>query len=471
MEEKNIIQESNDSPFKRYQNEVQYDIVLEGTIAYKIKAIEGKSSPNEDQVEEAEMDILKQIENLMEDEDYFHEIFKETGISLGRVYPLFLDEYYGEELGFRLGISKIDASKELDVDEIKDYFEMFLKDIDSDLEGVSVVGRYDEHNEEIPPTYVSLYTVGEPSIKVVSNKLNESVEKEGEDMYKLVLLTKMDNEFKPDCFVQGIDKDSNVYIADSYTDAQDYTEKDANNIITNFKQKSPQDTQFTLTKVPTEQAEEYEQKHLNETMEIDKRLVTQGRIDFLKECNTKSIILNDNGQMELYENNVLTGIKPFSKLSVTRQYNKNKKECYTLGIKNESNINTTDPQEMEQTKQEIEQSIKDVEEIQQLKDELEDKVNELYSESKIEEEKLFSFPTSEFTEKELTVEELYNLVPEKELTINQIAYITKVFGSIEAFKQSLVDFVVMTGLDFNTTCISIDDYVKSVENKVREEEN
>ena len=383
MNKRNKIQEVNESPFEKYQKEINYDIILEGTIPYDIIGIEDSPEPAPEQIQDGEEQIFKQLESDMSNEDYLYEAFEDTGIARGRIYGEFSDKDVDEsKLYFKLGISKQDATKELDTNEIKEYFEGFLENLDINTDSVSVTGWKNEE-EDVEPTYVSLKITGKP----------------------------------------------NVNILKTYTEEK---ELDVSN--------------------------------------IDRKLVMEGTLDFIKENNIKSITLNDDGIMELYENNKLVDTKPFSKLGIQRECKSIIQEGYI--IKNEDtniDIQNIDEADLEQTKQNIEQSMEKVDEIQDLKDQLQDKVDNLYNESKIEEEKIISFVSTPFTQQLLSTEEIYNLKLEEELTVEQVAYITKLFGSLDEFKNSLIQLTDIASMPPQIHFISIDEYIKEMEKEFDKE--
>ena len=70
MNKRNKIQEVNESPFEKYQEEINYDIILEGTIPYDITGIEDSPEPALEQIQDGEEQIFKQLESDMSNEDY-----------------------------------------------------------------------------------------------------------------------------------------------------------------------------------------------------------------------------------------------------------------------------------------------------------------------------------------------------------------------------------------------------------------
>lgn len=440
MNKRNKIQETYESSFEQYKDKVDYDIILEGTIGYEVVGADESSTPTEEQLQDGEEKIFEQIKSLINNEDFLYDIFEDTGIARGRIYGEFTDQEVNDnKLYFKLGISKEESTKKLDINEIKEYFEQFLEDLGSNVDLESVMGWSNEE-EDVEPTHVELDITGKPEIKILKNE-TESVK----------------------------------------------------------------DNKVTESKIIDS---------------IDRKLVMEGKLAFIKENNIKSIILNDDGIMELYENKKLIDSKPFSKLGVQRLYKSIIQEGYSIYITtgeypvySSKKYDTVDTEEqaqdivaelnsqgisagyekdenlqedvksdeikdsngdnidLEQTKQNIEQSIEKVDELQDLKDELQDKVDNLYNESKMEEEKIDSFVSTPFTQQLLNTQDIYNLKPEQELTVEQVAYITNLFGSLDDFKESLIQLADMTALPIETHFISIDEYIKEMENEFNKEVN
>ena len=101
---------------------------------------------------------------------------------------------------------------------------------------------------------------------------------------------------------------------------------------------------------------------------IDKQLVSEGKLLFEKDNDIKSIILSDDGMIELYENDKLLESSAFSKLNVLRTCKSIVQEGYTLSGSEEQ-------VDADEVKSNIEQGIERVDELQDLKDELIDKVD------------------------------------------------------------------------------------------------
>lgn len=522
MNKRNKIQETDESSFEQYKNKVDYDIILEGTIGYDITGVENSSTPSEEQLQDGEEKIFKQLEQDMNDEDYLYDMFKDTGIARGKIYGEFSDQFINDnKLYFKFGISKQDATKELDTNEIKEYFEGFLENLDINTDIVSVAGWSNEE-EEVEPTYVKLNITGTPEVKILKgNNLKESIDKENK--YKLVLYSKIGDNFEPDVFIKTSIFDKGIVVADNYMDAQSYTQQEANKIINEFEKIPENKKSYEIRMVPEGDAEQFEKDNIKECKlidSIDRKLVMEGKLTFTNKSGIKSIILDDDGIMELYENKKLMDSKPFSKLGVRRLCKSIIQEGYSIYITtgeypvyNSKKYDTVDTEEqaqdivaelnsqgigasyekdetlqediksdeikdsngdnidLKQTKQNIEQSIEKVDELQDLKDELQDKVDNLYNESKIEEEKITSFVSTPFTQQLLSTEEIYNLKLEEELTVEQVAYITKLFGSLEEFKNSLIQLTDIASMPPQIHFISIDEYIKEMEKEFDKEVN
>lgn len=364
------------SPFEQYKDEINYDVILEGNIKYRVKGFDESPKPTEDQLIDGEEKIFKYINNLLTNEDYLYECFKETGIARGRIYGEFSDKDVNEDkLYLKFGISTQEAEKEIVIEDVVDYFKGFMEDLDSDVELQSVTG-WSSEDEEVEPTDIVLETYGEPTVNIIKNDLTENV--------------------------------------------------DLNN--------------------------------------IDRQLVLEGKLNFIKENNYKVLQLNDSGTIELYENNECVSMTPFSKLGVQKLY----KSIITEGYELTDQDIKIDPQNLEQTKENVEQAIKQVDEIQELKNTLDDKIDNLTTESKMEEEKINHFVSTKFTQRKLTPNEIYDIKPEQDFTIEQVGYLTKVFGSLEGFKASISEFANLISVMPDKPFISIDEYVSKV---VKELEN
>lgn len=427
------------NPFDDYKDKVKYDYIIRGKLPYILD--EG----NIDQQSYALMDIVKEIESLLEDEDYIKESFEEVG--LGRVYPKLENE--DPTIDILFGISKIDAEKELNIEDLKADVIEFMNVIDSNIDGSSQSGvsHNDPEVEDVEPCIVNL-------------KRDKSKPTEAELIYPK--------------------KEESINLDD-----------------------------------------------------IDKKLVSEGKLIFRKEESNKSIVLSDDGMIELYGNSELLNSLPFSKLGLIREC----KSIIQQGYKFEestivSNNNLSNDIDVAQSKKDLEQNIKDVDELQKLKDELDDKVDKLVNESKVTDgyieldkrldeliannatdkelddflnEASFNevitnqeyanlqkkaqdirridikFPSTEFTRKKLTPEEMSSIDLKNNLTDEQIDYInTKMSKSknnegsknVEELEWYLKnDFSKLFYPDLKDEPISsIDDYINGI-NNVRKEFN
>lgn len=168
-----------ESPFEQYKNEVKYDVIIEGTVPYKVQGVEDEPTPVEDQLIWGEEDLFKYIEDkLLKNEDYLYDCFKETGIARGRIYGEFSDKDVNDnKLYFKFGISKKEAEKNLDIKEIQEYFEDFLLNVGDDVEYASVTGLgTGDEDDDYEPTYVELKIVGKPEVNVLKNDLSKKQE-------------------------------------------------------------------------------------------------------------------------------------------------------------------------------------------------------------------------------------------------------------------------------------------------------
>lgn len=477
MNKRNKIQEDTyQSPFDMYKDEVNYDIIVEGTIGFEVVGLENRPTPDEEQIQDGTHEIFEQLEELTKDRDYIDDAFGQDGVAKGQSYMEFTDqEINNDKLYFKVGISRKGQTKDIKAQDIADCLAQIMEDLDINTDAVSVLGWQNEE-ESVEPTYVKLKLIGKPETKILKDDtLTESVNDDNTEKYKLVLYSKIGNEFKPDVFVNISPFDGNILVADNSKEAQSYadTDKEVNSIINRFESVPENKKRYEIRMIPEKEAEQFEKENMEESnsiADIDRKLVMEGKLEFIKENNIKSIILNDDGIMELYENNKLIDSKPFSKLGVQRECKSIIQEGFSSFIKlsedtkaDEIKDSKGDNIDLDQTKQNIEQSIEKVDELQDLKDELQNKVDNLYNESKIEEEKIDKFISTPFTQKLLNSEEIYNLKPEEELTVEQVAYITNLFGSLDDFMDSLKQLTEMVALSPDIHFISIDEYVQEME--------
>lgn len=199
---------------------------------------------------------------------------------------------------------------------------------------------------------------------------------------------------------------------------------------------------------------------------IDKKLVSENKLSFVRGLDTQVFNLTDDGIVEQYLNEKLQNSFPFSKLGIIRECKNAFQEGYVLREAeietNNKDLNDVALENPEEAKQALQQNIEAVEEIQQLKDELVDKVDSLMEENKLEEDlKTDPFPSTKFTQRILLADEILNLNFIDELTIEQVAWLTTHFGSLAAFEKSFKQFASM--VSFNDYIMSIDEYIMSLQ--------
>lgn len=154
-----------DNPFDYYKDKVKYDYVLKGKMKYSY------DGGVERQQIDASFEIEKQIEELLKDEDYNKIIFDD--VELGRVYPR-LDEM-AEYIEITFGISLIDNEEKPTLQDLKEHVEEYMHVLDSNLNGVSVMGWYNEE-EEVEPTLVWLKGSKDIQVEVIDQPKEEKEE-------------------------------------------------------------------------------------------------------------------------------------------------------------------------------------------------------------------------------------------------------------------------------------------------------
>lgn len=251
---------------------------------------------------------------------------------------------------------------------------------------------------------------------------------------------------------------------------------------------------------------------------IDKVLVSKGELTFIKENMIKSLILSDDGMVELYENNKLISSNPFSKLGLIRECKNISQEGYVLNEAEISSDSTTI--DVEKSKEELKKDIEQVDELQKLKDELDDKVDTLVNESKNtqayldldkELDTLISsnatdkeldtflekaadnelitnseytelvnkaqntrkiesntdknkFPSSEQTQKYLCCNDLKDISLRKDiLNESQIDYIENNICSLDDFENGFKELWILIPVNENEPLISIDEYINCLQ--------
>lgn len=349
--------------FDDYKDEVIYDYILLGKMPYKLESDIKNYEPDFDQQSEAITQLEKQIENLLNNEDYLKDCFKKVG--RGRVYAK-LDKL-DDELEILFGISKKEQEEEFNKEDIIEYIKLFLNDFDSDLDGVRVAG-FGSENEEDSTEPCTIYLKRDGEVKV-ENK------------------SKTENKI---CYE-----------------------------------------------------------------DIDRKLVLENKLTFIKENNTINIKLSDEGKIEQYQENKLLSSKPFSKSTLVRECKLLEEKGYSL-LQEELPSDNKEKFDPEQTKKDLEQNIKDVDELQKLKDTLDDKVDTLMNESI---DNISDFPSSEFSDKKIASIDFTDLSFESDLTDEQKEWIqTNLDISIEELQEAMEQLINV--LAVNDPVISIDEYIR-----------
>lgn len=193
------------------------------------------------------------------------------------------------------------------------------------------------------------------------------------------------------------------------------------------------------------------------TEEFDKRLVNENKLIFNKDNDQIILELKDDGNVEKSINTELKESFLFSKSAVVKEC----KECINLGYElQEAEIPTKNNEILntEKTTQDLEKAIKDVDKLQDLKNELDDKVDTLMNESKEN-----NFPSTDFTQRTLNVNEIDSLNLNDNLNQDQIDFIVTNICSIDELKEGLIFLLSLTG--FTDNLISIDEYINQLLNK------
>ena len=388
------------NPFDDYKDKVKYDFVIRGKLPYILKG------GNEDQQNNAFEDFIKQIERLLNNEDYLYECFKDTGIARGRIYCKLETE--DPELTILFGISKVDAEKELNKDDILESVKLFLEDFDSDIETVSETGlEFPENpNDNYEPAYVDF---NKDKTKTVTVELIQ--------------------ENKEECLHVDINKE---------LESVDKTlVNEAKLTFKNFVKK--QESKLVLT-----------DDGIIELYENNKLIKSQpfSKLGIVREC--KELLQNGYILMEsLSEEQAINITKSQAKANNRDQClykcsdgnysigvdKGNDEDCSIVGkatINPETNevewitekveesqikIDKDTVIDTDEAKAEIEQATKDVDELQQMKDELNDKVDQLMEEDKENpnlDEKIINYYMKKDIIEDLP-KDLYNIMTFEEL--------------------------------------------------------
>lgn len=248
----------------------------------------------------------------------------------------------------------------------------------------------------------------------------------------------------------------------------------------------------------------------NRLLNIDKELVSEGKISLRNSNDICRYSLNDEGIVEQYLNENLVNSFAFSKSRILNECKDLINEGYLLEDSEPEDIVDFDTEEAQQN---LEQGIEQVDKLQQLKDELVNKVDTLMNESKSEVynnlknelSKLLDnnasftklnnfleqaadreditnqeytelqkiaqdyyridesnditeeFPSTTYTSKVLNSSEVLGLDLENNLNEEQKQWIIKYLGSLDEVKES---FIFLTSLiDSQEEILSIDEYV------------
>ena len=476
MNKRNKIEEDN-SLFDEYKDKVDYTYIIKGLAPYKLNATKADSIWHDekgdlswDQETDAIEEFEKEVEDLLKDEAYLKDSFEEEE-GLDKVYPKLnaIDEYV--EITF--GITTI-KDKNVAIEEIIADIKEYMKNIDSNIDGVIVSGvsGNEDPSYDTEPMYVTLKINGEIKTEILKsedktkienfvnflneNKITESVEDNTNiiqqycDANNLVMQTQKLDDGKGELYTyDGTDSYflGNI-VYDENNNAWEYT-------LTIYPEKIEEPIEIDA---PEAEFNNYEEIN-PEKIEIDKMLVNEGKVTFKKENDIKTISLNDDGIVEYYENKQRITNKPFSKSNLQKEYKQLIEEGYKIVKEVEDINNVPDNNDLEQTKQNLEQGIEKVDQLQDLKDELIDKVDTLVNES----EDRTKFPSSDFTKKPLSLDDLKNLDLEHNLNQEQIDWIDKTYGSLDDVTLALRDvFALLSFIEGSEPIISLDDYLNNI---------
>ena len=203
---------------------------------------------------------------------------------------------------------------------------------------------------------------------------------------------------------------------------------------------------------------------------IDKRLISEGKLEFKnpKLQSSKEIIMNDDGIIELYENNKLLNSFPFAKLSLIRECKSIVQEGYILS-EVEIKDSNGDVFDTEEEKENLEQAKEDLAIIKQTKEEIEDEVDKITENEEIEYDNInktingVAFEPTDFVNTEYSYNTINDLSPETmndNLTDTQKEYITLLGYTIEDIYLGMQDLFNIVGLTTaENICTTILDYI------------
>ena len=222
--------------------------------------------------------------------------------------------------------------------------------------------------------------------------------------------------------------------------------------------KSSDEVKVKVIKEPTVKKESSISNNIN----IDKKLVNEGKLTFIKEDKNKTIILSDEGELIFYDNDELYNKLPFSKSGLQKEC----KSIITEGYKlKEQDI--VDDKDLEATKQNLEKGIEKVDQLQDLKDEFINKVDNLVNESL--DSNNIEFPSSEYTKQLIDPKNLDNLDLENTLTDEQINWITQNLCSLEELINGLYNLFGIIAIE--EPVITLDNYINESYNLLKKKED
>ena len=199
--------------------------------------------------------------------------------------------------------------------------------------------------------------------------------------------------------------------------------------------------------------EHQENKQESLLIDIDKKLVTESKLVLTNKESIYEVKLNDEGKIEKYLNNNLVESINFSKTSLTQFVKELFKEGYELQNSQGDVIDT------DKAKQDIEKNIEQIDELQELQNELVDKVDQLTG---VNESVQIDFPSTEFTQKVLTPNEIMISSFDNNLTDDQKVYILTKVNSLDEFKECLNQLCDLAEFNEDEPIISIDDYINNL---------
>ena len=175
---------------------------------------------------------------------------------------------------------------------------------------------------------------------------------------------------------------------------------------------------------------------------FDKQLVYNGELYFKNnQNNIKHIVLTDEGNVNVYDiDNKLIESKMFSISTVNKLCEDIQNDGYNL----------------DDMKQNLEDTSDEIDELQTLKDEVEDKLDTLMNESKEN-----AFPSTNITKEPLSYNSFNEIDLDNQLTNEQKQWLIKNVGTVDELKVALADLLLQFP-NHNDPVISIDEYIEEV---------